>query len=69
MQVEIGRLAIEPKERIVDEKAPEENKFIAKMRMNTEKQGRRTGARPYRRTRMKVLKNRKDGSGKGGSSV
>jgi hypothetical protein len=50
------------KENTLDEKPSDENKLIAKMRMNTEKQGRRTGAKPYRRTRMKVLKIRpKDG--------
>jgi hypothetical protein len=53
---------VQSKENDVSEKTSDENKLIARMRTNTEKQGRRTGAKPYRRTRMKVMKNRpKDG--------
>ena len=53
----------------MSEKPGEENKLIGKMRKNTERQSRRTGTRPYRRTRMKVLKNRPKDSPQNSSTI
>lgn len=45
-----------PGEQIVSEKQDEASKMIEKMRTNTEKQNRKTGSRPLRRSGKKLQK-------------